>query len=162
MTERRQFSILFCCMGNICRSPTAEGVVRQLLRTRASELFIELDSAGTHDYHIGAAPDVRAVQAAQRRGIDLAGLRARQVLADDFTRFDLVLAMDEQNLADLRRIAPVDSHPRIKLVMDYAPELGVCNVPDPYYGSARGFEEVLDLLQAASEGLLADLLTRLR
>ena len=149
-------------MGNICRSPTAEGVVRQLLLTRASDLVVELDSAGTHDYHIGAAPDARAIQAAQRRGIDLAGLRARQVIADDFAKFDWVLAMDEQNLADLRRIAPAHSHQRIKLMMDFAPELGVRNVPDPYYGSARGFEEVLDLLQAASEGLLADLLTRLR
>jgi protein-tyrosine phosphatase len=161
MTERH-FSILFCCMGNICRSPTAEGVVRQVLRTRGGELSVELDSAGTHDYHIGAAPDARAIQAAQRRGIDLSALRARQVLAEDFARFDLVLAMDEQNLADLRRLAPAHLHHRIKLVMDYALDLGVRNVPDPYYGSARGFEEVLDLLQAASEGLLADLQARLR
>jgi protein-tyrosine phosphatase len=161
MTERR-FSILFCCMGNICRSPTAEGVVRQVLLTRASGLAVELDSAGTHDYHLGAGPDARAVQAAKRRGIDLSSLRARQVLADDFSRFDLVLAMDEQNLADLRRLAPSPLHHRIKLVMEYAPDLGVRNVPDPYYGSALGFEEVLDLLQAASEGLLVDLMTRLR
>jgi protein-tyrosine phosphatase len=162
MIEPRQFSILFCCMGNICRSPTAEGVVRHVLRSRASELTVELDSAGTHDYHIGAAPDTRAIQAARRRGIDLSGLRARQVSAEDFARFDLVLAMDEQNIADLRRLAPAHLHSRIKLVMEYAPELGVRNVPDPYYGSGHGFEEVLDLLQAASEGLLADLVARLR
>jgi protein-tyrosine phosphatase len=153
---------MFVCMGNICRSPTAEGVMRQLLRARASELSVALDSAGTHGYHIGAAPDARAIQAAQRRGIDLSALRARQVLREDFAKFDLVLAMDEQNLADLRRLAPAHLHHRIKLGMDYAPELGVRSVPDPYYGSMRGFEEVLDLLQAASEGLLADLLAQLR
>ena len=162
MSERHQFSILFCCMGNICRSPTAEGVMQAALSTRASELSVALDSAGTHDYHVGAAPDARAIQAARRRGIDLSRLRARQVLTDDFERFDLVLAMDEQNLVDLRRLAPAHRHSRIKLVMEYAPDFGVRNVPDPYYGSAHGFEEVLDLLQAASEGLLADLQRRLR
>lgn len=162
MTEPRQFSILFCCMGNICRSPTAEGVLRQVLSTRAGHLQITLDSAGTHDYHVGDAPDARAIEAARRRGIDLSALRARQVLQQDFARFDLVLAMDEQNLQHLRRLAPMHLQERIKLVMEYAPELGVRDVPDPYYGSSRGFEEVLDLLQAASDGLLADLLTRLR
>src|SRR5262245_14200252 len=125
MPDQKVVRILFCCMGNICRSPTAEGVVRQLLLTRAGDLAIELDSAGTHDYHIGAAPDARAIQAAQRRGIDLSSLRARQVMADDFAKFDWVLAMDEQNLADLRRIAPAHLHSRIKLMMDFVPELGV-------------------------------------
>ncbi len=162
MTEPRQFSILFCCMGNICRSPTAEGVLRQVLSTHAAHLQITLDSAGTHDYHVGDAPDARSIAAARRRGVDLSSLRARQVLQQDFERFDLVLAMDEQNLHHLRRLAPAHLQERIKLVMEYAPDLGVRDVPDPYYGSSRGFEEVLDLLQAASDGLLADLLTRLR
>jgi len=162
MTGPRQFSILFCCMGNICRSPTAEGVLRQVLSTQAAHLQIALDSAGTHDYHLGEAPDARAIQAAKRRGVDLSALRARQVLARDFEQFDLVIAMDEENLDHLRRLAPAQWRDRIKLMMDYAPEFGTRNVPDPYYGSAQGFEEVLDLLQAASEGLLADLLSRLR
>lgn len=161
MTAPR-FSILLCCMGNICRSPTAEGVLRQVLSARAAHLNIELDSAGTHDYHIGAAPDRRAIDAAQRRGIDLTSLRARQVMVRDFELFDLVLAMDEQNLADLQRLAPTHLHDRIKLMMEYAPDLGTRNVPDPYYGSQQGFEQVLDLLQAASEGLLDDLLRRLQ
>jgi protein-tyrosine phosphatase len=162
MSEPRRFSILFCCMGNICRSPTAEGVLRHVLSTRAAHLQIEVDSAGTHDYHLGEAPDVRAMQAARRRGIDLSSLRARQVLVRDFEQFDLVIAMDEHNLDHLQRMAPVHRHDRIKLMMEYAPDLGTRNVPDPYYGPAQGFEEVLDLLQAASEGLLADLLSRLR
>jgi protein-tyrosine phosphatase len=113
-------------------------------------------------YHIGEAPDARSVQAARRRGIDLSQLRARQVLMQDFERFDLVIAMDEQNLEHLRRMAPLPARDRIKLMMEYAPALGTRNVPDPYYGPAQGFEAVLDLLQAASEGLLADLLSRLR
>jgi protein-tyrosine phosphatase len=148
-------------MGNICRSPTAEGVLRHVLSTRAGHLRIELDSAGTHDYHVGEAPDARAISAAKRRGIDLSALRARTVLVDDFEKFDLVLAMDQRNLDDLRRLAPARLHDRLRLMMDYAPEFGVRNVPDPYYGSAEGFEEVLDLLQAASEGLLAEMLARL-
>ena len=162
MIQQRRFAILFCCMGNICRSPGAEGVLRQVLSTQAPHLQIELDSAGTHDYHVGDAPDARAVQAARRRGIDLSQLRARQVQAQDFERFDLVIAMDEQNLDHLQRLAPPQLRNRLALMMDYAPALGTRNVPDPYYGPAQGFEEVLDLLQAASEGLLADLLRRWR
>ena len=166
MSEIPVVRILFCCMGNICRSPSAEGVFRQALSAHALHARIdmgarvELDSAGTHDYHIGAAPDARAIAAAKRRGIDLSELRARRVLSSDFERFDLVLAMDEQNVRDLKRLAPLHLQHRIRLLMEYAPDLGVRNVPDPYYGSARGFEEVLDLLEAASEGLLAELLTR--
>jgi protein-tyrosine phosphatase len=162
MAQQRRFGILFCCMGNICRSPTAEGMLRQMLTAQAAHLQIELDSAGTHDYHLGEAPDARAVQAAKRRGIDLSQLRARQVLAQDFEQFDLVIAMDQQNLEHLQRLAPMQLRDRIKLMMDYAPQFGTPNVPDPYYGPSHGFEEVLDLLQAASEGLLADLLSRMR
>jgi protein-tyrosine phosphatase len=149
--------ILFVCLGNICRSPTAEGVFRHLLAARAPHLPIELDSAGTHDYHVGAAPDRRAVAAASRRGIDLSKMRARTVERRDFERFDLILAMDEENLQELQRRAPAHYRSRIRLLMDYAPEARSRAVPDPYYGGAQGFEEVLDLLEEAAEGLLAEL-----
>jgi len=152
--------ILFVCMGNICRSPTAEGVFRRVLRERAPDLAIEIDSAGTHDWHIGKPPDERALQAARRRGIDLSQLRARQVSVEDFERFDLVLAMDEENLSELRRIAPRHHHERIRLIMDYAPGALRRTVPDPYYGGPQGFEEVLDLLEEAAEGLLREIQAR--
>ncbi|MFL6549478.1 MAG: low molecular weight protein-tyrosine-phosphatase [Povalibacter sp.] len=150
--------ILFVCMGNICRSPTAEGVFRQLLAARGIESILEVDSAGTHDYHVGEAPDTRAVEAAKRRGIDLSNLRARQIAEDDFARFDLILAMDEQNLAELKSRAGHEYLERVRLVMDYAPSAARRFVPDPYYGGPLGFEEVLDLLEQASEGLVENLL----
>lgn len=153
--------ILFVCMGNICRSPTAEGVFRQRLARHSSDLAtdpqIEVDSAGTHDYHLGEPPDARSVAAALRRGIDLSMLRARMVDAQDFESFDLILAMDEQNLRELQRRAPAHRHGRLRLMMDYAPDAGRRFVPDPYYGGAPGFEEVLDLLELAADGLLQDL-----
>jgi len=152
--------ILFVCMGNICRSPTAEGVFRHLLAQRAVDFVLEVDSAGTHDYHVGEPPDTRAIAAAKRRGIDLSPLRARQIAREDFSRFDLVLAMDEQNLAELKRRAGPAHPERIRLLMDYAPNAARRFVPDPYYGGPLGFEEVLDLLEQASEGLLQDLLSR--
>ena len=152
--------ILFVCMGNICRSPSAEGVFRQLLAARAPHLTIEIDSAGTHDYHIGAPPDRRAVAAAQRRGIDLSALRARRVEPGDFDRFDLILAMDEDNLQELHQLAPAHARHRIRLVMEYAPNALSRAVPDPYYGGTQGFEAVLDLLEEAAEGLLAEVLQR--
>jgi protein-tyrosine phosphatase len=142
-------------MGNICRSPTAEGVFRQVLADH--ELTVEVDSAGTHAYHIGEPPDRRAIAAAQRRGIDLSGLRARVVQDDDFGRFDLILAMDRDNLDLLQRRAPAEYRERIKLVMEYAPDAYSREVPDPYYGGAKGFEEVLDLLEQASRGLMREL-----
>ena len=148
--------ILFVCMGNICRSPTAEGVFRHLL-TAQPDLLIEVDSAGTHDYHVGAPPDARSVAAARRRGIDLSGLRARMISAEDFERFDLILAMDEQNLRELQHRARPEQHRRLRLMMDYAPEAGRSVVPDPYYGGSQGFEEVLDLLEEAANGLIREL-----
>ena len=154
--------ILFVCMGNICRSPTAEGVVRHLLLSRAPQLEVEIDSAGTHDYHIGEPPDRRSVAAALRRGIDLSNLRARAVRAEDFTRYDLILAMDEENLRTLQERAPRDAHDRIRLLMEFAPQATARAVPDPYYGGPQGFEQVLDLLEEAAEGLLQDLLGRAR
>jgi protein-tyrosine phosphatase len=149
--------VLFVCLGNICRSPTAEGVLRHLAAQEAPRLKVEIDSAGTADYHIGAAPDPRSQRAALRRGIDISGLRARQVTEHDFLRFDLILAMDRANLRELQSLQPDRASARLKLFMEYAPSLGVLEVPDPYYGDASGFENVLDLAAAASRGLLASL-----
>jgi protein-tyrosine phosphatase len=149
--------VLFVCLGNICRSPTAEGVFRHLLRQEAPELQVEVDSAGTADYHLGEPPDLRSQRAAMRRGIDLGGLRARQVTSADFARFDLILAMDRANLLELEAMRPKSSRARVRLFLEYAPELGRLEVPDPYYRDASGFEEVLDFSAAASRGLLADL-----
>ena len=145
------------CLGNICRSPTAEGVFRHLLTQEAPELTVDVDSAGTADYHIGEPPDVRSQRAAKRRGIDLSGLRARQVTAGDFERFDFILAMDRDNLRALEAMRPAGSRPRVQLFLEYASDLGLLEVPDPYYGDASAFEEVLDLSLAASRGLIAAL-----
>jgi protein-tyrosine phosphatase len=150
-------SVLFVCLGNICRSPTAEGVFRHLLRQEAPELQVEVDSAGTADYHLGEPPDLRSQRAAMRRGIDLGGLRARQVTPADFARFDLILAMDRANLLELEAMRPKNSRARVRLFLEYAPELGRLEVPDPYYRDTSGFEEVLDFSAAASRGLLAAL-----
>jgi len=154
--------ILFVCLGNICRSPSAEGVFRRVLQTQAPDLNIEVDSAGTHGYHIGEPPDRRAIAAASRRGIDLSGQRARQVMTDDFTAFDLIIAMDEQNANELRARVDAAQAARIRLMMDYAPSAGRRSVPDPYYGGAAGFEEVLDLLEEAAQGLLREVLAQRR
>lgn len=152
--EEEGFGLLFVCMGNICRSPTAEGVFRKVWQERAPELRLRLDSAGTHAYHVGEAPDTRAQRAAMRRGVDLSTQRARRVQPSDFERFELVLAMDSANFEILRGIAPVECHERIKLMLEFAPHLGRTEVPDPYYGGANGFEHVLDLVEEASIGLL--------
>ena len=153
--------LLFVCMGNICRSPTAEAVFRHVLEQRAPGTAVEIASAGTHDYHAGEAPDRRAIEAARRRGIEMSGMRARQIEVHDFERFDLVLAMDHENLAELRRKAPAYAHERIRLLMEYAPDAHSRIVPDPYYGGHQGFEEVLDLLEQASMGLLEEVLKQL-
>jgi protein-tyrosine phosphatase len=156
MTRR----VLFVCLGNICRSPTAEAVFRDLVQREASQLAIEVDSAGTHAYHAGSAPDERAIAAARRPGLDMSRLRARTVEATEFERVDLVLAMDEQNLQRLRQLAPATHRDRVRLFLDYAPQLLRRDVPDPYYGDATGFEEVLDLVEEAARGLLAALSAR--
>jgi protein-tyrosine phosphatase len=153
----KPFRVLFVCLGNICRSPTAEGVLRRLAAQEAPGLQLEIDSAGTADYHIGGAPDSRSQRAALRRGIDIGGLRARQVSKNDFARFDLILAMDRSNLNELQAMRPANSRATLKLFLDYAPELNSREVPDPYYRDAGAFEEVLDLTAAASRGLLAAL-----
>lgn len=149
--------ILFVCMGNICRSPTAEAVLREMLRAEGGDLEIHVDSAGTHGYHVGEAPDPRAVAAARRRGYEMRHLRARQVVPEDFERFDLLLAMDEDNLAFLHRIAPATHRARARLLLDFAPGTGRRDVPDPYYGGEKGFEQVLDLIEEAVRGLLDEL-----
>jgi len=154
--------ILFVCLGNICRSPTAAGVLRVLAARDAPELTIEVDSAGTAGYHVGEPPDPRTRQAAARRGYDLSGLRARIVEPGDFERFDLILAMDRENLQALRRRAPPAAHERLRLFLEFSPQAGPEDVPDPYYGGPNGFEEVLDLIEAATRGLLAHLRQRSR
>jgi protein-tyrosine phosphatase len=156
MTQR----VLFVCMGNICRSPTAEAVFREIQQREAPQLAVEVDSAGTHAYHVGSMPDERAIAAAARRGFDMTALRARVVTAADFERFDLVLAMDEQNYRQLRRMAPAAQRERVRLFLDFAPQLARREVPDPYYGGETGFEEVLDLVEEAARGLLTALGSR--
>ena len=149
--------ILFVCLGNICRSPTAEGVFRAIAARDAPELAIEVDSAGTAGYHIGEPPDARTRQAAKRRGYDLSPLRARIVEPRDFEDFDLILAMDRENLSVLHHRAPAHARERVRLFLEFAPNATVTEVPDPYYGGPNGFEEVLDLVEAATQGLLQHL-----
>lgn len=146
--------ILFVCLGNICRSPTAEVVLRTLAAREAPELTLEVDSAGTAGYHVGEPPDPRTQAAASRRGYDLSSRRARIVEPGDFERFDLILAMDRQNLSVLHRRAPTAARQRVRLFLEFAPETGTTEVPDPYYGGPNGFEEVLDLVESASRRLL--------
>lgn len=147
-------------MGNICRSPTAEGVFRRRVEQAGLSDRIEIDSAGTGDWHVGKAPDPRACEVADRRGYRLAELRARQVEAEDFQRFDLILAMDHDNLARLKAIRPAEATAELDLLLHrYALGSGV--VPDPYYGGADGFEGVLDLIEQASDALLTEIKSRL-
>lgn len=153
-------SVLFVCMGNICRSPTAEGVFRKLQSELAPALEMHIDSAGTHAYHIGDPPDTRSQAAARARGVDISRHRGRQVEAEDFRRFDYVLAMDVANLKRLQTLRPRDARAELKLLLEYAPEVSSKEVPDPYYGGAGGFEEVLDLVEAGGRGLLEAILQR--
>ncbi|MCU9950015.1 low molecular weight protein-tyrosine-phosphatase [Pseudomonas sp. PDM13] len=150
--------VLFVCLGNICRSPTAEGVLRHKLHEAGLAEQVEVDSAGTGDWHVGKAPDTRTRQAALRRGYDLSLLRARQVSVGDFSRFDLVLAMDHGNLRDLKGLRRNGSEPDLFLRRyGLVPE----EVPDPYYGGEEGFEEVLNLIEQACDGLVAEIRGRL-
>lgn len=146
--------VLFVCTGNICRSPTAEGVFRHLAERAGLGPHAIADSAGTHSYHVREPPDPRTQHAALARGVDLSDLRARKVVAADFTRFDHILAMDHGHLAQLRRIAPSGTTAALRLFLDDAPGLEGREVPDPYYGGPDGFEQVLDLCEAGSRGLL--------
>jgi protein-tyrosine phosphatase len=149
------YSVLFVCMGNICRSPLAEGVFRHLLRATNLERRVVADSAGTHAYHVGEAPDLRAQRAAARRGYNISGMRARKIVAQDMAHFDLVLAMDRQCFEAIRLMCPSQHIERLRLFMDYAQSFDDDEVPDPYYGSGEGFERVLDMVEDASTGLVA-------
>lgn len=153
--------VLFVCLGNICRSPTAEGVFRKLATEEGLHEHIETDSAGTHAYHIGHAPDARAQEAARRRGVDLSGLRGRQATRGDIECFDYVLAMDRENYENLLDICPEGHEHKIRLFMEFAPGWPEQEVPDPYFGGAAGFDRVLDMIEEASAGLLADIRKRL-
>lgn len=148
------YRILFVCMGNICRSPTAHGVMEALLQERALGDGYEIDSAGTHAYHVGEPPDPRSTAVAAERGVDLTSQRARRVSDEDFERFDLVCAMDRENLRLLRDRCPVDLLSRVRLLLEFGPESGRLDVPDPYYGGPGGFDQVYDLVADACGGLL--------
>lgn len=149
--------VLFVCLGNICRSPTAEGVFRALVESQGLTGKIEIDSAGTHAYHVGEGPDPRAQEAAARRGVDLSRQRGRRATAADIEEFDYVLAMDEDNYANLLHIAPMQYESRVRLLMAFAPERPEDEVPDPYFGGEGGFDRVLDMIEDAAIGLLADI-----
>lgn len=154
--------ILFCCMGNICRSPTAEGVVRARLEAAGLAGRVEVASAGTHAHHIGCRTDPRALAVAAARGVDLSRIRARRVSADDFVRYDLIYAMDRDNLRNLERSCPDDLRHKLALFLRHAERFDLDEVPDPYYGGPAGFERVLDLIEDAADGLVRDLRQRLK
>ena len=150
-------SVLFVCLGNICRSPTAEGVFRHLVANEGLADRIRVDSAGMGSWHIGQPPDKRAQGAAWRRGIDLSKQRGRQAKPQDFERFDYVIAMDRANFASLKSICPKGHEGRLHMFLDFAPDVPENEVPDPYYGGPGGFDVVLDMIEAASKGLLEDI-----
>ena len=150
----KKTAVLMVCMGNICRSPTAEGVLRRLAREAAVHDALVIDSAGTHDYHVGAAPDTRAQEAAKQRGYDLSELRARQVSERDFQEFDYILAMDRDNLAVLRRQCPPEHQHKVRLFLSFSERFPGHEVPDPYYGGIEGFEQVHAIFERTSPHIL--------
>jgi len=152
--------VLFVCLGNICRSPTAHGVFEAKVRERGLQDIVEIDSCGTGAWHVGESPDKRAIAHASKRGYDLSHLRARQVEEHDFDAFDYVLAMDNANLGDLKAIKPSSARTSPKLFLSYG-SFDETEVPDPYYGGDQGFEHVLDLVESACDGLLDDIQARL-
>ena len=147
-------SVLFVCLGNICRSPTAEAVFRH--KAAEAGLEVKIDSAGTHGYHIGKQPDKRSQAAGTARGYSFKGLKCRRVDESDFEKFDYILAMDESNLSNLRKVSPEEHHDKIHLFLSFA-DTEQHEVPDPYYGAKQGFELVLDLIESASDGLIKTL-----
>ena len=161
MNSQPRCSVLFVCMGNICRSPTAEGVFRKYVADAGLVDKIHTDSAGTHAYHSGEPADRRAQAAASRRGFSLEGIRARRVTDADYEHFDYILAMDEDNLVLLQERAPESRLNKVRLFLEFAESRHETDVPDPYYGGAAGFERVLDMVEEASRGLLETLRSRL-
>jgi protein-tyrosine phosphatase len=153
----RRLAILFVCMGNICRSPTAEAVFRRLAPSLAPELQFEIDSAGTHGYHTGAPPDARSQHAARQHGIDMSELRARRLESDDFERFDWIVFMDETNHRDALKLSRPGIRARLVRLLDFAPEQPLRDVPDPYYGEAPEFARVVEIIDAGVRGLIAAL-----
>lgn len=159
MNDNIKINILFVCMGNICRSPTAQGVFRDMVDKQGLSEYIATDSAGTIDYHAGSKPDRRARETAVKRGLDLSDLRARIVTSDDFERFDYVIAMDRANYADLEALCPPGREERLHLFLDFAPDQPIREVPDPYYGGVAGFDRVFNLVEEASRGLLEKIMS---
>ncbi len=157
----KQVKVLMVCLGNICRSPTAEGVFTHVVNKAGLSDKIHIDSAGTHAYHVGEPPDERAQLHAKKRGIDLSQQRARRVNAEDFAVYDFILAMDHENLRNLQAMCPPDARHKVQLFLDFAPGRQESQVPDPYYGGAQGFEFVLDLVEEASQGLLSHIQNKL-
>ena len=153
----KKIRILYICMGNICRSPTAEGVLRSKADAAGLRNRVHIDSAGTHAYHIGSSPDARAQKAALGRGYDLASLRGRQVSDQDFETFDYILAMDRDNLGNLLRRCPEHHKRKVRLCLAFSRSYPNLDVPDPYYGGGKGFEQVLDMVEDAAEGLLEEI-----
>ncbi len=150
--------VLFVCLGNICRSPTAEGVFTHLVKQKGHEDLLEIDSAGTHAYHIGVSPDQRSQEAAKRRGVELGHLRGRKANSEDLDYYDYVIAMDHENYDNLQEISTESNRHKIKMFMSFATNADHDEVPDPYYGGEKGFERVLDLVENASKGLLERIL----
>ena len=157
MSNKNKVKVLFVCMGNICRSPSAEGVFNKLIHEQQLQNSFDIDSAGTHAYHIGEAPDLRSQRAAKDREVNLSMLRARKVIMGDFEDYDYLLAMDQDNHAIMTEACPEEHQHKIRLFLEYAPHLNTTEVPDPYYGGTYGFETVLDLIEEASTGFLEQL-----
>lgn len=149
--------VLFVCTGNICRSPTADGVFRKIVREAGLEDQIIVDSCGLSAYHVGELPDPRSREMAESRGVDLSDIRSRKIKPGDYVQFDYILAMDDGHLRDMRRQAPGSSQNRIELFLDYHPDMGGQSVPDPYYGGANGFVHVFDMIEEASNNLLTQI-----
>jgi protein-tyrosine phosphatase len=156
----QKIRVLFVCMGNICRSPSAEGVFRNDVEAGGFHDYVEVASAGTHDYHVGAPADRRSHAAAGNRGIDLGGHRAQHLTRQDFDIYDYIVVMDDANYRHVMKMCPPGHAEKVHYFMDFAPQLGVREVPDPYHGGPEGFDHVLDLIEAASVGLLSDIRER--
>ena len=155
----KKISILMVCTANICRSPIAHGLMRSLLELNQMNGLIKVDSAGTHIIQKGLTPDIRAIQVASQSGIDLSDLRSRKIQPKDFTRYDYILAMDNENFQNLHEMCPVEHRHKISMIMDFVPESALMEVPDPYFGNVSGFERVFDMLEVATKQLVEHICT---